>query len=259
MCLAAWTVAQSARFPWVIATNRDEYFDRAAAPLAWWRPQPDAAPILGGRDLAAGGTWLGLSAAGGFALVTNVRGPQAADPTQPSRGELVTASLAIDAHDKTALAALARVPRNGFNLLRADLRSAGGVWFGNRPFDQRRFGSGVHGLSNAALDTPWPKVTQLKQRLAATVAEADSQDALIAAAFRRAGRPDAGARRRAAFDRLAAGARKATLAGLHPGRRRGRAGFVRHTVLDRGGGTGHTRWPADASGRRAALRPRRCG
>ncbi|MDQ2779349.1 MAG: NRDE family protein, partial [Pseudomonadota bacterium] len=173
MCLAAWSVAQHPGFPWVIATNRDEYFDRAAAPLAWWRPQPDAAPILGGRDLLAGGTWLGLSAEGGFALVTNVRGTQAADATLASRGELVTASLAIGADDQVALAALASVPRNGFNLLRADLRSADGIWVTNRPFDQRRFGSGMHGLSNAALDTPWPKVRQLKQRLAAAVVGAD--------------------------------------------------------------------------------------
>lgn len=183
MCLAAWSVAQNARFPWVIATNRDEYFDRAAAPLAWWCPKPGAAQILGGRDLVAGGTWLGLSAEGGFALVTNVRGPESPNAALPSRGELVTASLAVDAADDGALSALASVPRNGFNLLRADLRSAGGVWFGNRPFEQRRFEGGVHGLSNAALDTPWPKVTQLKRRLAAAVGKAESQAVLIAAAF----------------------------------------------------------------------------
>lgn len=183
MCLAAWAVAQNARFPWVIATNRDEYFERAAAPLAWWRPQPDSAAILGGRDLAAGGTWLALSAEGGFALVTNVRSPEAADATLPSRGELVTASLALDARSDAALSALAQVPRNGFNLLRADLRADSGIWFGNRPPLQRRFAAGVHGLSNAALDTPWPKVTQLKRRLAAAAVAATSTESLVAAAM----------------------------------------------------------------------------
>ena len=183
MCLAAWSVAQHPRFPWVIATNRDERFDRPAAPLDWWQPQPGATPILGGRDLAAGGTWLALTADGGFALVTNVREPRQLDPTLPSRGDLVTTSLSLDAADDVALAALTAVPRNGFNLLRADLRSRDGIWFGNHPPAQRRFAGGIHGLSNAALDTPWPKVTQLKRRLAAAVEGAAAPDALIDAAL----------------------------------------------------------------------------
>lgn len=186
-------MAQSKRFPCVIATNRDEFFDRPAAPLAWWSPDPvrsgsiglGAGPqrLLGGRDLIAGGTWLGLSAAGGFALVTNLREPAVFDPQLPSRGDLVQQALAIATDDDAALAALASVPRNGFNLLRLDLAGSGGAWVGNHPPRLRRFGAGVHGLSNAALDTPWPKVRQLKARLRRAVDDADDLQALLDRCF----------------------------------------------------------------------------
>ncbi len=192
MCLAAWSIAQSARFPCVIATNRDEYFDRPAAPLAWWSTLPDRSPqasgpdparILAGRDLAAGGTWLGLSPAGGFALLTNVREPGRFDPQLPTRGDLVQQALAIDMADNAALAALSDVPRNGFNLLRLDLHGSSGIWVGNHPKQSRRFGAGVHGLSNAALNTPWRKVRRLTAALTRAVTSAANQQALTERCF----------------------------------------------------------------------------
>ena len=89
MCLAAIAIGQSARFPWVLASNRDEFFDRASAPLAWWQPAGGGPAVLSGRDLSAGGTWLGLNAQGKLALVTNVREPGRVLPGAPSRGDLV--------------------------------------------------------------------------------------------------------------------------------------------------------------------------
>ena len=174
MCLAAFAFGQSARFPFVLLANRDETFDRAAAPMAWWPGQAAGPGLLAGRDLSAGGTWLGLTARGRLALVTNVREPGRALVKAPSRGELVPEWLQAEpeADDAAALQALASVARNGFNLLVADLADPGAAgremarWLSNRPhLQQRGLGLGVHGVSNAALDTPWPKLVRLKQRL----------------------------------------------------------------------------------------------
>ncbi len=175
MCLAALSIGQSERFPVVLVSNRDEFFARASQPLTWWRPSPDASAILSGRDLAGGGTWMGLNAAGQLALVTNVREPGQQLATAPSRGEVVVQCLTAPQIDPEALAnTLATTPRNGFNLLcvdlAADLRQQPGApvgqWLSNRPVVRRQaLGPGVFGLSNASLDTPWPKVRELKQRL----------------------------------------------------------------------------------------------
>ena len=89
MCLVAVAIDQHRRFPLVIAANRDEYYDRPTQRLGWWTPEGGGPDILGGRDLQAGGTWLGLTAAGRLALLTNVRAPEQHDPTAPSRGEIV--------------------------------------------------------------------------------------------------------------------------------------------------------------------------
>ena len=180
MCLVAWSVGQSERFPWLLASNRDEFFNRPAAALAWWRPATGAPAILSGRDLSAGGAWLGLTADGRLALVTNVREPGRFDAGTPSRGDLVPHWLrdadAGAAPDPARLDAIARVPRNGYNLLLADLGADSGHWLSNRPDPrQQALGAGHYGLSNAGLDTPWPKVLRLKRRLAEMLAAADAR------------------------------------------------------------------------------------
>lgn len=189
MCLAALTIGQSERFPVVLASNRDEFFARASQPLAWWRPSDAADPILSGRDLTGGGTWMGLNAAGRLALVTNVREPGRQLVASPSRGELVLHCLTDPQAD---LAVLATTPRNGFNLLTVDLAAdpweqpemAVGQWVSNRPAVQGRvIGPGAFGLSNAALDTPWPKVRALKQRLIRAVDQHHELDALVGSLF----------------------------------------------------------------------------
>jgi uncharacterized protein with NRDE domain len=196
MCLAACAIGLCARFPIVLLANRDESFERAAAPMAWWPgPQPGAAPdLLAGTDLSAGGTWLGLSPSGRLALVTNVREPGRTLPGSPSRGALVTQWLR-GAHgplDVTALQGLGMVPRNGFNLLVMDLQgraaNAGADtavqarWLSNRPqLQHAALGPGVHAVSNAALDTPWPKLVQLKLRLQAMLSHAHTVHSLQSA------------------------------------------------------------------------------
>lgn len=171
MCLAAIAISLNERFPFVLASNRDEYFAREARPLEWWQPASGQGSILSGRDLAGGGTWLGLNAHGRLALLTNVREPGRSMPESPSRGKLVVACLTSPEVD---LPALARIPRNGFNLLVFDLAArlpgsrghAKGQWVSNRPsVETRTLGAGIHGVSNASLDTPWPKVRRLKDGL----------------------------------------------------------------------------------------------
>jgi uncharacterized protein with NRDE domain len=172
MCLAAMAIGCHPRFPFVLASNRDEFHDRPSTPLAWWQPVSGGPTILSGRDLSAGGTWLGLTRAGQLALVTNVREPGRFNTGLPSRGDLVLQWLAAPDFDAGRLQAVAATPRNGFNLLVADLAQDAAAWAGNRPPQAQRLTPGFVGLSNAALDTPWPKVTRLKARLASAVGSA---------------------------------------------------------------------------------------
>ena len=183
MCLVALALGASARFPFVVAANRDEYFDRPAAPLGWWSPGADAPAVLGGRDLRGGGTWLGLTAAGRLALLTNVREPPRHADAAPSRGELVTRWLRGDATPDAYAASLAGGGHHGYNLVAADLRQGSVFHLSNRGAPHSALGNGVHGLSNAGLDTPWPKVNALKARLAAALQAHDELAGLEAALF----------------------------------------------------------------------------
>ena len=183
MCLVALALDQSRRFPLVLASNRDEYFKRPTARLDWWTPQPGDPAVLGGRDLESGGTWLGLTAQGRLALVTNVRGGLAVDPAAPTRGRIVTDWLAArettgDFWMRTALAG-----HNGFNLIAADFQRGECFWASNTAAYPMRLERGVYGLSNGGLDAPWPKVQTLKSRLHSAMNVASSVDELATQLF----------------------------------------------------------------------------
>ncbi|HET6395314.1 MAG TPA: NRDE family protein [Pseudoxanthomonas sp.] len=157
MCVAAFAWNAHPRWRLVLAGNRDEFHARPSAPLARW---PDAPGVYGGRDLAAGGTWLGVDARGRCALVTNVRDPRAPQDGA-SRGLLASDYLR---GDRGALAhAAALLPGAGgyrpFNLLLFDAVAC--AWVSNRPAIIVRPADGVHVLSNAELDAPWPKAVAL--------------------------------------------------------------------------------------------------
>lgn len=174
MCLAAFALNDHPRFPLVIAANRDEFFARAAAPMDWWADRPD---ILAGRDLDAGGTWFGLARSGRLALLTNVREPGRQNPEAPSRGALVVDWLE-SAADGPGFAQGLAAGYNGFNLVTADLALNTWHWFSNRAVAPVALGPGIHTLSNAALDTPWPKTTGLRAALSQALALADDADDL---------------------------------------------------------------------------------
>ncbi len=183
MCLIALAIDQSRRFPLVVAANRDEFFTRPAARLAWWTPDVGGPAILGGRDLEAGGTWLGLTAQGRLAMVTNVRDPSRIDPEAPSRGQIVPQWLSGSEPTDRFWMRTALSGYNGFNLIAADFKRGECFWASSLSAHPKRLERGTYGVSNAVLDTPWPKTMALKQRLRLALAEADSVDALAGSLF----------------------------------------------------------------------------
>jgi uncharacterized protein with NRDE domain len=147
-------------FPLVVAANRDEFHRRPSAAAGRWAEDPR---VTGGRDLEAGGAWLGVRGDGRFAAVTNVREPGAARG-RLSRGLLVRDYLLGEGPPAVWAAAVDGAAYSGFNLLLAD---AGTLWYGsNRDGGARLLGPGIYGLSNHLLDTPWPKLVGAKARFA---------------------------------------------------------------------------------------------
>ena len=175
MCLILFALQAHPDYPLIVAANRDEFFQRPTAAAEFWHDQPE---ILGGRDLQAGGTWLGVNRAGVFSAVTNVRNAQEAQDRPGSRGELVTHSLNTAPHQALAKMRQNQDHYNGFNLLCGTPQQL--HYFSNRNDDlPRRLEPGVYGLSNAELDTSWPKVDSAKNDLRAIVSrEAHSSESL---------------------------------------------------------------------------------
>ena len=170
MCLIVVAWRARADLPLVVAANRDEWRDRAAEPARWWKDQPD---LLAGRDLKAGGTWMGVTRSGRFAAVTNFRDPSDKRSTARSRGGLVTEFLLGRESPERYLSGLAaRVHEyNGFNLILGDGES---LWYyGSREGAARAIEPGVHGLSNHVLDEPWPKVTRARRAMEQAMADRD--------------------------------------------------------------------------------------
>jgi uncharacterized protein with NRDE domain len=162
MCIAAFAWRAHPRWLLIAAANRDEYHARPAASLARW---PDADHVLAGRDLQSGGTWLGVSEQGRFALVTNVRGYGLPDVDRASRGALVS-DLLTGAGRYANIGAADLTDFNPVNLIVVD--GAGARFGSNRPEPVlQALDPGIHGLANGALDAPWPKTVQLKGALAA--------------------------------------------------------------------------------------------
>jgi uncharacterized protein with NRDE domain len=162
MCLVVAAFGLHANYPLIVAGNRDEFHARPAAPAHWWQDHPD---VLGGRDLEAGGTWLGIHRSGRFATVTNCRDAAPRDPAMRSRGHLVTAFLQSQLAPLDFLTTIDADAYAGFNLLVSDGREH--AFYSNRDAGPIGLEPGIYGLSNATLDTPWTKVERSKASLRA--------------------------------------------------------------------------------------------
>jgi len=162
MCLLTFAWCVHPEFPLILAGNRDEFHDRPAEAAHWWS-EPEG--ILAGKDLRAGGGWLGINRDGRFAVVTNYREPGVGTSGRRSRGELVVGFLAssetvVDWMDELNAR---QDDYGGFNLIVGD----GGQmhYLTNRGEDSRFLEPGIYGLSNHRLNTPWPKVTAARDGL----------------------------------------------------------------------------------------------
>jgi uncharacterized protein with NRDE domain len=168
MCLLLLAHKVHPEYPLILLVNRDEFYSRPTAPLAFWSEAPD---LLAGRDLEAGGTWLGIDRRGYLAAITNYREPRQDRNTSRSRGLLVRDFLTGGHNPADFMDQLVETAASyrGFNLLAGDVSDPAEVslhYFSNRGCDPMQVMPGVHGLSNHLLDTPWPKVRKGKAALA---------------------------------------------------------------------------------------------
>jgi uncharacterized protein with NRDE domain len=162
MCLVLLALDSHPEYSLIVAANRDEFYDRPTAPAAFWA---DAPSVLAGRDLRAGGTWLGVDRRGRFAAVTNYRQGRRELPAPRSRGRLVSDYLTTvtDTREYVEQVTKDAALYNGFNLLVGDASEL--YYFSNREDRARVLPPGVYGLSNHLLDTAWPKVSSSKRAL----------------------------------------------------------------------------------------------
>lgn len=171
MCLLVLAWRSHPRYRLVVAGNRDEFHERTAAPLQWWSDDPE---ILAGRDLQAGGTWMGVSRSGRLGIVTNFRQSDAPAPGLRSRGHLVPDFLRSDLPPARYAETLAGSASEyaGFNLLVCDDQSL--VYLSNVAEARgRELPPGIYGLSNHRLDEPWPKLLRTRVRFEAAMARED--------------------------------------------------------------------------------------
>jgi uncharacterized protein with NRDE domain len=175
MCLILFAWQQHPDYPLIAIANRDEYYARPSRDAHWW----EDADIFAGRDLEAGGTWLGVNRRGHFAAVTNVREPGGLQPGKRTRGDLTRDYLAGSDDAETYLHKLASQDQDyaGFNLLLSD---SSGLWFySNREHRIRRIEAGVYGVSNGYFDEPWPKLKSGRAELSAMLDGEISHDQLL--------------------------------------------------------------------------------
>lgn len=168
MCLIAIDRQDNAL---TVAANRDEFHHRPTLAADWWE---DAPQVWGGRDQQAGGAWLAVSRTGRFAAVTNVRRMLPPRPEAPSRGALVQAFMnSLEPAQAFASALRANADHySGFNLLLFDGLEL--LYLSNEPhFTLRSVPAGLHVLSNASLDTPWPKAERLRAVMATRAGDAE--------------------------------------------------------------------------------------
>jgi uncharacterized protein with NRDE domain len=162
VCILFVAVQQHKDYPLIIAANRDEFFKRQTASSRFW---PDSPHILAGRDLEAGGSWMGINQQGFLAALTNIRDPQQINPQARTRGELVSHYLQRPSKDYQQQLENSRQHYNGYNLLYGHWQNL--AVYNNQLNSLERLRPGYYGLSNANLNSPWPKVNKGVKQLQA--------------------------------------------------------------------------------------------
>ncbi len=173
MCLLSFAYKVHPRYPLILIVNRDEFYRRAARKAQFWTEEgePD---ILAGKDLVAGGTWMGVHKNGKWGVLTNYRSFENIKEDPPSRGDLVLNFLKQEKSPEQYLTHLGQYAHayNGFNLLLGNQREI--FHYSNVSDAVSSLSPGVHGLSNALMNTPWPKVERAKANLQEAVDRDDT-------------------------------------------------------------------------------------
>lgn len=167
MCLILVAYKKHPKYDLIVAANRDEFYKRATKPAHFWEDHPE---VLAGRDLEAGGTWMGLNKRGEVSMLTNFRDLTNIKTDSPSRGHLVSDFLLNELNGKQYLNQVAEKGHiyNGFNMICGSASAL--FYYGNYQEGVHEIVPGIHGLSNALLNTGWPKVEKGKQKLEQVIA-----------------------------------------------------------------------------------------
>ncbi len=162
MCLILFSYQTHPDYRLVLAANRDEFYDRPTAAMAYWTDHPD---VLAGRDLRGNGTWLGVTGSGRIAAITNYRDPAAHMQKAPSRGILISDYLTGNSSPLRYLEVVRQIGQryNGFNIIAGDTGRL--YYYSNRAERVREVKPGIYGISNHLMDTAWPKVQRGKALL----------------------------------------------------------------------------------------------
>lgn len=167
MCILFFAIEQHPKYPVIICANRDEFHQRPTQAMHWWPKHNNQESILAGKDLQAGGTWLGLNKQGRFSALTNFRQPHLLDPNKKSRGELVLNALAKENNQTIKELEHSATEYNGFNLVFGQLTNL--FCFDSVSQKYQSLTAGVHSLCNGALDDIWPKMALGQEQLAETI------------------------------------------------------------------------------------------
>lgn len=176
MCIVVFAWQTVPNKPLILFGNRDEFYHRDAAPLSIWTDSP----IIAGRDLQSGGTWLGVTASGRWAIITNFRRKEDLPENAITRGALVADYLNGNSEPLAYLQSVNPAQYAGFNLIVGTRTDA--AILGNRGTPPQTLRAGIHTLSNALLDTEWPKTKRLSQGFHALDLTAND-DVLVTSGF----------------------------------------------------------------------------
>lgn len=171
MCLVVVAHGMHPGHRLVVAGNRDEFHARPTEKAGWWPDEPD---IAGGRDLQAGGTWLGMHRNGRFATVTNYRGTEPPPGELQSRGHLVTGFLKSELPPLEYLHSLQADQYAGFNLLVADGNTL--AYCSNQGEMPRELAPGIYGLANTYLDAQGERISRSKERMSQLLSNHQVED-----------------------------------------------------------------------------------